>query len=102
MLILFGWLVSPRIELQRAEKWMLAAFAFAVACLILAVWLWAVRASQFAPHKITASLNGHVLSSFWTTNPAYVTWADGGVPGSPFGGVHPVTNYYWTVWSIFK
>jgi len=102
MLIVFGAMVSPKVELQRAEKWALAVFAFFVACLVLAVWLWAIRESQLAPHKITMSINGHVLSSFWTTDPAHIVWRDGGVPGSPFGGVHPVTNYYWTIWPIFK
>ena len=102
MLILLGAMVSPRVELQRGEKWMLTGFAFIIACLVFAVWLWAVRESQLAPHKIVTSINGHVLSSFWTTNPAYITWADGGVPGSPFGGVQPVTNYYWHIWSIFQ
>jgi len=102
MLVLLGAMLSPRVELHRAEKWMLAIFAFVIAGLVLAVWLWAIRESQLAPHKLTTSINGRVLSEFWTTNPAYVTWADGGQPGSPFGGVHRVTNYYWTVWSIFK
>jgi hypothetical protein len=102
MLILLGAMLSPRVELHRAEKWMLAVFAFAIACLVLAVWLWAIRESQLAPHKIINSINGRVISSFWVTNPAYVTWEQGGVPGSPFGDAHPVTNYYWTVWSIFK
>src|SRR5579859_4772274 len=102
MLVLFGSLVSPRVELQRAEKWVLALFSFFVAALIVGVWLWAVRDSQLAPHKITNSINGHVISEYWVTNPAYITWEQGGVPGSPFGDAHPVTNYYWTVWSIFK
>lgn len=102
MLVLFGWLLSLRVELHRAEKVLVVAFGVAVTLLILAVWLWAVRASQLAPHKITNSINGHVLSCYLVTNPAYVTWETGGVPGSPFGEAHRVTNYYWNVWPIFK
>jgi hypothetical protein len=102
MLLLFGAMVSPRIEIRRPEKWFLVVWALGVMALILFVWLWAIRDSQLAPHKITNSINGRVISSFWTTNPAHITWEDGGVPGSPFGGLHPVINYYWNVWTLFK
>jgi len=102
MFVLLGWMLSPEVKLHRSEKWYLALMAVGVLVLVLSAWLWAIRASQLAPHKITNSINGRVLSSYWVTNPAHVVWEAGGVPGSPFGEAHPVTNYYWNVWPMFK
>lgn len=53
-----------------------------------------VKSSRL-PHHITVKLGTKTISDYWTTNNENVTWQDGGVLGSPFGDVHPVTNYLW-------
>jgi hypothetical protein len=80
-------------------------FYLLLGIIVLSGWLCAVRYDQLRPHHITVSVAGNrVVSDFWTTNPAYVTWEDGAPPGCvmPFGSVHPVTNYYWSIWPIFQ
>jgi len=67
-------------------------------------WFLAIGESQLQPHVITTSINGHVLSTFTATNPAYLTWETR--PYLSTNGweyrSYPVTNYYWQVWSIFR
>lgn len=63
-----------------------------------------IRRSQLAPHFITQSINGVVVSQFWVTNPAYVSFKQEWQITS--NGVElvnvPKTNYYWIVWGIWK
>jgi hypothetical protein len=70
----------------------------------ISVWLDAIRQSQLSPHKITQSINGKVFNQFWETNPAYISYDVQSIAttnGLKYFSV-PRTNYYWTVWSIWK
>jgi len=75
-------------------------------CLILiaAVWLWDIRSSQFAPHKITQSVNGKVLNQFWVTNNTYVKYSIERVfTNGQFSYFSvPHTNEYWHIWRCFQ
>ena len=72
--------------------------------LIAGGWFAAIRECQLRPHVVTTTLGNKVLTSCVVTNPAYVTFETKMRLGS--NGVEyyqaPKTNYYWTVWSIFK
>ena len=99
----FAWLRDhwARIETRNFADYLLA---FCYLALIALVWLLAIREAQFAPHRITSTLNGHVLSSFMATNNEFIwftvrpVWTTNGVEYRSFA----VTNKYWHVWSIFR
>ena len=78
----------------------------AILFLIVFFWLRAVRASQLASHKITNSINGKIISQFWTTNPVHVQYVYTGQYALTSNGWRavqtPVTNYYWRIWNIWK
>lgn len=84
----------PRIFLQ-----------ISVLIFLACVWLWYARRVQLSPHHIVSSVNGQVLSDFWTTNPVYLKYYAHAFY-STNGGVEyrmsPQTNYYWNVWRVFR
>jgi len=77
---------------------------FSVLVLLLACWLTAIHDYQFKPHHVTSSINGRVISDFWTTNPAYVTFRHSWVASA--NGLElvntPETNFWWHQWRIFR
>lgn len=78
-------------------------FDFLAVALFVVVYLWVESVQQKAPHHVQSYVMGNrLVADFWTTNPAFCEWVDGPAPGSPFGTAHLVTNYYWSVWSMFK
>ena len=81
-----------------------AAMILIVVLVIGGGWRLAIGESQLKPHVITTSINGHLLSTFTATNPAYVTWESKWVwtNGEQVLVNIPQTNYYWQVWSIFR
>jgi hypothetical protein len=102
------WLVAKwNIEHER-RSWLARVPDVMIILCILALmvggWLCAIKESQLRPHVVTTSINGHVLSSVTLTNPEYTTfvtrdkWTTNGLGYE----LVPVTNYFWTVWSIFK
>jgi hypothetical protein len=75
-----------------------------ILAVIVFFWLAAIRKSQLSPHLKTVTLNGHVISSVWVTNPASVevhTIAGVGSNGLDYQTI-VTTNYYWHVWKIFQ
>jgi hypothetical protein len=98
--------LSRRWEIERnwsdvVSDWVVMLCALLI---VIGVWLAAIHDSQFRPHRITQSINGHVLSQFWATNPAHIEWQTRQVVGT--NGLEyrqfPVTNYWWSQWSLFK
>jgi hypothetical protein len=96
---------------RKCSIFMTLFFKFNSAIIILCVlviialyWLYAVRDSQLAPHRITETLDGKIVGDFWATNPIHFTYETKLVlttNGLQFKDV-PVTNYYWHIWPIFQ
>ena len=88
----------------RADRVSLWTLALMVAVVLTYAWLLAFREYQHKPHRIVTSINGQVLGSFTTTNPAYVTYEHRWEVTS--NGLElrnlPVTNYYWHIWKWLK
>lgn len=88
-----------------SEFWFLRIVDFLLLFFMLgAMWFAFEINQQFAPHKITKTLNGRIVSEFFTTNPAYVEFETVEFPstnGLEFRQV-PHTNYYWHVWKMFQ
>ena len=102
MAVIFTVMENEVLALARRPDLWLAVCA--VLFLTLDVWLAAIRQAQLKPHLITRSINGTVVSQFWVTNPAWVDWKYSYGVSSTGLVLHatPVTNYYWSVWPIFR
>lgn len=72
--------------------------------LISWVWLLAIRSSQLAPHRITTTINGRVLTEKWVTNRFFILGIYTPVMTSTglVNVLHWETNEYWHVWGMFK
>jgi hypothetical protein len=102
LLVTFVFLcLSPEFVANRLGA---AVLVFAIFALVFSAWLCSIRKAQFSPHWITNSINGHVISGFWVTNPAYVTFRHEwkvSTNGMELLNI-PETNYWWHQWQIFR